>query len=186
MKKTFLILISFLLIFCFSGCEIGYQAAPQITEGEFPFVVEYERNGQRYLIEDTVVCSFKGYDKTNPFYPYYPRTWDASLKENSEVVRTFIELEPDTESVLTKGRINSESRIVLYYGQGGYYLGDPDDSDDSDKGPCINYVENYKTSEKVTHSEVTALTYEQLEEYFGIKIIRFEFSSPIENTFIAQ
>ncbi len=180
MKKAFLIFISCLLLFCFSGCEIGYQAAPQITEGEFPFVVEYEINGQNYVIEDTVVCSFYGYDKTNAFLPYYPRTWYASLKDNSESVRTFIELEPDTESVLTKGRINSESRIVLYYGHGGYYLGDPDDSD---KGPCINYVEHYYTSEKVSHSVHTALTNEQLEEYFGIKIIRFEFSEPIENSF---
>ena len=181
MKKVVFVAFVFIMLFCFCGCEMGYQDAPQITEGEFPFVLEYEMNGQRYLIEDTVECYFDGYDKTNPFWPYYPRTWYSGLKNNS--VRTFLELEENTESVLTKGRINSESRIVLYYGHGGYYLGDPDDSD---KGPCINYVENYKTSEKVTHSEVTALTYEQLEEYFGITIIRFEFSSPIENTFIAQ
>ena len=91
-----------------------------------------------------------------------------------------MQLEDNTESVLVKGRINTESKINLFYGDGGYYLGDPEDGE---RAPCINYVEEYKASEKVTYSEVTALTNEQLEEYFGIKVIRFEFSSPIENEF---
>ena len=89
-------------------------------------------------------------------------------------------MEDNTESVLVKDRINTESEVNLFYGSGGYYLGDPEDAE---RGPCINYVEEYKTSEKVTHSEVTSLTNEQLEKYFGIKVIRFEFSSPIENKF---
>ena len=169
------------MIFCLSGCEKGYEPAPQITEGEFPFVVEYEMNGERYFIEDTVVCSFAGYDLSNPFpFMDYSRIWYASLKSGEERTRLLLELKENTESVLIKGRINTESKVILFYGSGGYYLGDPEDTE---RVPCINYVEEYKTSEKVTHNEVTPLTNEQLEEYFGIKIIRFEFSSPIENKF---
>ena len=169
------------MIFCLSGCEKGYEPAPQITEGEFPFVLEYEINGERYLIADTVVCSFDGYDLSNPFpFMDYSRTWYESLKSGQEQKRLILELEGNAESVLVKGRINTESKINLFYGSVGYYLGDPEDVE---RVPCINYVEEYKTSEKVTHNEVTPLTKEQLEEYFGIKIIRFEFSSPIENKF---
>lgn len=181
MKRLFSIVIVFIMIFCLSGCEKGYEPAPKITEGEFPFVLEYEMDGRRYIIEDTVVCTFDGYDLSDPFpFTNYSRTWEQSLKSGEEQKRLILELKDNTESVLVKGRVNTESKINLFYGSGGYYLGDPEDAE---RAPCINYVEEYKTSEKVTHNEVTALTNEQLEEYFGIKIIRFEFSSPIENKF---
>lgn len=181
MKKLFSVLIVFIMIFHISGCEKRYESAPKIIEGEFPFVLEYEMDGQRYIIEDTVVCTFDGYDLSDPFpFSDYSRIWYQSLKSGEEQKRLILELEENTESVLVKGRINTESKVNLFYGSGGYYLGDPEDAE---RIPCINYVEEYKTSEKVTHSEVTALTDEQLEEYFGIKIIRFEFSNPIENKF---
>ena len=181
MKRLFSIVIVFIMIFCLCGCEKGYEPAPQITEGEFPFVLEYEINGERHIIEDTVVCKFDGYDLSDPFpFTDYSRTWYQSLKSGEEQKRLILQLEDNTESVLVKGRINTESKINLFYGDGGYYLGD---LEDTERGPCINYVEKYKTSEKVTHSEVTPLTNEQLEKHFAIKIIRFEFSEPIENRF---
>ena len=181
MKRLFSIIIVFMMIFSLSGCEKGYEPAPRITEGEFPFVLEYEINGERHIIEDTVVCEFYGYDLSNSFpFTDYSRMWYQSLKSGEEQKRLILELEENTESVLVKGRTNTESNVSLFYGYGGYYLGDPEDAE---RIPCINFVEEYKISEKVTHSEVTALTNEQLEEYFGIKVIRFEFSEPIENRF---
>ena len=57
------------------------QKPPQITEDEFPFVVEYEIDGERYIIEDTVVCSFDGYDHSAWFAK--PRTWNAHLKSGN-------------------------------------------------------------------------------------------------------
>lgn len=181
MKKCFAFVISIWLIFCMSGCEKNYEQAPAITEGEFPFVLEYEMDGQKYLIEDAVVCAFDGYDLSNPFpFMPYSRTWTQSLKSGDESKKLFIEFDANIESALVEGRINVESRIILNYGSGGYYLGDPEGAD---RGPCINYVEEYKTSEKVSHTEVTKLSFEQLEDLFAIKIIRFEFSQPIQNTF---
>ena len=148
---------------------------PEITSGEFPFVIEYEFEGETYIVEDTVVCSYEGNDPS----AWVPtRSYSYDLKNDSN--RLMIEFDANTESLLTEGQINEESRIVWYYGHGGYYLGDPKKTD---RGPCINYVEIYNTSPKVSHHQTTKLTNEQLEELFGIKIIRFEFSSPIENTF---
>ena len=49
--------------------------------------------------------------------------------------------------------------------------------------PCFYYHEKYQIAEKVQKWERTVLTEEQLEEYFGLKIIRFEFSEPIQNEF---
>lgn len=171
------------MIFLLSGCKARYEPAPQITEGKFPFVLEYEKNGERYLIEDTVVCTFDGYDMSNNFaifgFPYL-RSWDASLESGDESKTSLIEFEPNTESMLAKGRINTESRVILYYGHGGYYLGD---SNYKEKYPYINYSETYKTSDNTSEVEFTELSFDELEKYFGIKIIKFEFSEPIKNKF---
>lgn len=59
------------------------QPPPQITTGEFPFVVEYEMNGETFVIEDTVVCEFAGYD-FSAFTFNKPRTWDSYLKSRVE------------------------------------------------------------------------------------------------------
>lgn len=56
-------------------------------------------------------------------------------------------------------------------------------TNDADRMPCINYVEKYQTGPKETTVSVTALSPAELEQLFGIRMIRFEFSSPIENTF---
>ena len=174
------ILILSLNLFAWSAIFVGGMLSPnptepEITSGEFPFVIEYEFEGETYIIEDTVVCSYKGND---PSALVPTRSYSYDIKNNSD--QLMIEFDANTESLLTKGQINEESRIVWYYGHGGYYLGDPKEAD---SGPCINYVEIYKSSPKVFHHQKTKLTNEQLEELFGIKIIRFEFSSPIENTF---
>ena len=83
-----------------------------------------------------------------------------------------MDFEDNTESKLTKGRTNEKASIRLHLGNGGYYLGDPDDKDYT---PYISYDERYKTEPKVTHNDVTKLTNEQLEEIFGIKIMLFAF-----------
>ena len=154
------------------SCDIK---EPAITEGEFPIYLEYEKYGARYIIDDIVVCSYNGIDTTG----FIPSRWySVSLKNESNTTLMFFV--DNTESKLTKGRINEEASIRLHIGNGGYYLGDPDAKDYT---PYISYDEQYKTEPKVTHIDFTKLTNEQLEEIFGIKIIRFEFSSPIENTF---
>lgn len=187
MKKFFLLVISLLLVFCLTGCKERFDPAPQITEGEFPFVVEYEMNGERYLIEDTVVCKFAGYTSTNSFaifgYPSW-RVWDESVKSGKEgdFGILLMELEENTESVFVRGRINFESWVFIDYGSAEYYMGDSDKG--YDKKPRIRYYEKYYDEDiEMPNSTFTTLTNEQLEKYFGIKIIRFEFSEPIENTF---
>ena len=181
MKKLALILMTIFALFTFSACEKGYEDAPKITEGEFPFIVEYELCGEKYVISDTVCCTFDGYDKSNPF-PFidYSRTWYQKLKSGNEDKRLLIELPVNSESLITEGRINVASKVILFYGGGGYYLGDPNDID---REPCINYVEEYQSSENVSHVISTEMSFEQLEKLFGIKVTRFEFASPIENEF---
>ncbi len=159
------------------------QKPPQITTGEFPFVVEYEMNGEKFVIEDTVVCEFSGYDLSALTFNK-PRSWNAYLKSREEEKRLFIECEPNTNSVLVDGRINIESRVLLQYGDAEYYMGDPNGKSLTYDGqPRITYVEYFQTGPKSYEYTSTEMSNEQLEKYFGIKIIKFEFSKPIKNEF---
>lgn len=174
------------MMFCLVGCaEERFEAAPRITRGEFPFVFEYELNGERFLIEDTIVCEFEGYDiYTNSFatfgYPY-SRRWDMSLENGSDEKRVLIRFEDNSRSVFKKRQINTYSWVSVYFGSADYYMGE---SDSSKWYPCISYFEEYVVIPRyLSNTKSTELTNEQLEELFGIKIIRFEFSEPIENTF---
>ena len=70
-------------------------AFAKITEGEFPFVLEYEMNGQRYLIEDTVVCTWEGYDMSNNFAIFgrpYSRMWNALLNSGDKAKKYLLSL----------------------------------------------------------------------------------------------
>ena len=143
LKAFYTIIIVSCVLTMFSGCV----KEPVITEGEFPICLEYEIDGERYVIEDVVVCSFKKIDTTS----LRPSRWySASLKYESK--RTLISFEENTESKLIKGRINEESSVLLCIGDGGYFLGDPDEKD---RVPYIGYHEIYKTEPKVTHNRIT-------------------------------
>ena len=158
------------------SCSVfGRTSPPSVTEGEFPFLMEYEYDGSTYVIEDVAVCT---YDGENPDSGVPRRDYVTELKQGSSMrVLTFAE---NTESALTEGQINVSSYLELYYGFGGYYLGDPLDED---RGPAFRYSETSLSPTGVSGTTVTRLTKEEVEELFGIKILRFEFSEPIQNTF---
>ncbi len=159
------------------------QKSPQITTEEFPFVVEYEMNGENFVIEDTVVCEFNGYDLSALTFNK-PRRWNAYLKSGEKEKRVIIEFEPNTNSVLVEDRNNIESRVMLQYGSAEYYMGDPNANSMVYNGkPRITYVEYFQTGPKTYEYTSEKMSDDQLEKYFGIKIKRFEFSKPIKNEF---
>ena len=186
--KISLLIVAFaLLLLSLCGCayvstesqseEPLIVPEPAIKSGEFPFVLEYEYEGETYVIEDVVVCTYTGYI-TSGFYPRkpYKRTYDSYLKNGSDTV--LLEIEQNAEDFVKEGRI-SES-VVLRFGDGGYYLGDPDTTSFH---PCIAHTERCIRFPTGILDGSTEVPLERLEEYYGIKLIRFEFSSPIENTF---
>lgn len=152
------------------------EKPPQITEEEFPFYVEYEMNGHRYILEDTIMCKFTGihYDSATLTQR---RMWNMSLKSGNEI-RHILFMEENAPSVLKPKRMNAKAELWLNYGSPEYYMGDF-----TGKGASFEYRETWKISEKGTNTEDTRLTPKELEKYFGIKVIRFEFSKPIKNKF---
>ena len=180
MKKLLSLALILATLLSLAGCGIpSTEPPPKIKEAEFPFSVEFIFNGKTYIYEDVVVCSFYGYDHSAWFQA--SRMWIEHFKsDNGYPTNILIHKEYHAKSVLDESRTNIEAKLMLGCGRGDYYMGD--DAYDSAK-PCFYYYETYQIKEKVTGTKRTNLTEEQLEEYFGLTVVRFEFSAPITNEF---
>lgn len=180
MKKVAFVftLLSFVFV-VLTGCGSYDELPPKIKYGEFPFKLKYELNGKIYDINDTVICDFDDFDISGGFGK--SRNWKERLKSGSD--RFTIISNENVYSVLEPGRVNKSSGIYFDYGDGQYYMGDPNADSAIHSSPHFCYVETYEKSPKKTHVYATPLTKEQLQKYFGIKIIEWTFSKPIKNTF---
>ncbi len=155
------------------------QLPPTIKYGEFPFHLIYEFNGEIYDIEDVVVCEFDGFDISGGFGER--RTWDEYLKSGKDRISIFVD--KNVPSVLNPERINTRAEVYIDFGTGEYYMGDPNGKSGTHGKPNIFYVERYDISDKITMNDATNLTEKQVEEFFGIKIIKWDFSEPMKNEF---
>ena len=165
------------IAYIFSRCN---QVPPTIKEGTFPFRVVYELNGERHEIEDAVICRYRG---LGGFYSNI-RGWETTLQSGEQSI--CILSEEYVYSLLSPNRLNSKSSVFLVYGSSTYYMGDTMNAGNADRKPGMYYVEDYHSEPNIQNKDSTPLTEKQLEKYFGIKIIEFEFSKPIKNTFKAE
>ena len=182
MKKAVIISIISISVILFIAMMFYFvvgieEKPPKIETKEFPFVVEYEMNGERFVIEDSVVCEFDGYDLSVPSINK-PRKWEEYLKSGEEEKCLIIKQE-NTNSSIKKNRHNEWANLGLFYGCAEYYMGDPSARSLVTKYPQFIYYETYKNH----YNWGTKLSEKELEKYFGIKVIKFEFSEPIKNEF---
>jgi len=130
--------------------------APAITYGEFPFRIEYELNGELIVIEDTVICEFDGFELIGP---KKIRSWKRRLAGGAdEVVLLFN---------------NYNKKIFCNVKWAGYYMGEFGGNIDNER-PDVLIEEG---------SNVRALTASELFDLYGIRLINWEFSPPIVNSF---
>jgi hypothetical protein len=179
-SNCIIIIIFLLLIFIILCSCTGTQNPPAIEFGEFPFRFVYELNGEKHIIEDVVVCEFRGFDSSALFTK--PRTWNACLKSGTNRV-IILEIEDNTNSVLRPNRNNEKSSITLCFGRGEYYMSDPNRRTLIHGKPHICYNEFYHSAPNISHHLSTPLSHTQAEEFFGIIIIEWNFSEPIKNIF---
>ena len=184
MKRIISIIAIFTLI-CVSICSCAPkdETPPKIIEGQFTFCVEYIYNGETYKYEDAILCNYIGLKPNRGWgTPDKIRDWKSTLRSSGEDYKDLLIVEQyNVESLFTKGRINSCSFVYLSFGRANYYMGEKEYSDID--APCFYYYESFKNSSGTQSGENTVLTEEQLEEYFGIKVVEFNFSSPIENEY---
>lgn len=143
-----------------SGLFMSKPSAPQITYGEFPFRLEYEINGEKLVVEDTMICEYDGVGWNEGWGKF--RKWKGYL-ENS-----------DEESVLL---INDNTRkIYCFVGSAEYYMGDERYPKKRPLTPRVYMV-------KLDDMDTTTFTQEELLEKYKIKLISWDFSEPIINDF---
>ena len=185
MKRIISIIAIFTLI-CVSICSCAPkdETPPKIKEGTFSFCVEYIYKGETYKYEDTILCNYVGLltKKSGVKSPNTIRDWESTLQSSSESYNDVLVVKQyGVESIFTKGRTNTCSFVYLSFGRADYYMGENEYSDID--APCFYYYESFKNSSGTQSGENTVLTEEQLEEYFGIKVVEFNFSSPIQNEY---
>ena len=182
---VFVILLAIIFIWgMLSSFMFVDQKPPQITEGEFPFVLEYEAGGETVVIEDVVYCSFDECGFVDVFCPDL-RIWDEKLSEN-EYSEYVIASFGEQFSVLNPKRMNISSELVFECGSAEYYMGDKFNEWSSRRNdkPHFELRETYIDDDGTKYIDApTVLTEEQIKQYFGIVIKKLELSKPIKNEF---
>ena len=135
---------------------------PTVTEGEFPFSVTYELDGERVTIEDVYKVH---YVRNDGYADTKSRVYAGELKSSGE---------DDTLYTLKK---DENTRVELWtHFYADYLMGDTeyDYFDDEPFEPRIYY---YDAQETEYHDEETLAAQ-------GVKLISFEYPTPIENSFV--
>jgi len=147
----------------FAGVVQPNPPLPEITYGEFPFRIEYEIMGKRFVVEDTVICEFDGIS-TTAAGKY--RLWKSRLASGTEGSGLLLHV------------IDETRKITCNAGQPNFYMGDtgmsPEEYWHYNFGACL--------VEGSGHS-ITVLFPEQWYDEYNFSFISWEFTDPIENTF---
>jgi len=133
---------------------------PTITYGEFPFRLEYEINGEVVVVEDTVICKFDGFRINTDGKSLQWKQYLASNKREDSVL--LLKADIATKIYYTVG-------AAMYYMDADKYL--PEYS-------IVRYDAIY-----VTNNGSGLVSAEKLFNNYGIRIISFEPSERIKNTF---
>ncbi|MDR9852289.1 hypothetical protein RJP21_01590 [Paenibacillus sp. VCA1] len=152
-------------ILIFLGIHLGPNPPhPEITHGEFPFRLEYEINGERKVIRDTLICEFDGFGADEGRGKY--RKWKTRLASGNERI-TLLE-------------INQTQEIYYSPGSPNYYMGDLESNEEYRHGfpdALIIEQDGRFTSNRLIRAD-------ELLDKYHIKLISWEPSPPIKNTFI--
>ena len=187
MKKKLLIigivicvLIAMFYLFVISGAflMLTYFAPnppePEITYGEFPFVLTYELDGEIKTIEDTIICEYDGIEWTNSGSK--ERKWKSHLKSGNKGI---VLLKVDD------GEMSYE--ISTTAGLPEYYMNDHRYGNDREDYERMMHDERYLgyTEIKDGKTVVKSISMEKEEVYerFKLRIVERKYSKPIENKF---
>lgn len=134
--------------------------APKITYGEFPFKLEYEIDGDVIFLEDRVICEYVGVGWNEGIGKY--RKWESHLANTGE------------ESILLL--TDNTRKIYCFVGNSEYYMGDETYPEPRPLTPRVYLV-------KSDSEDTVSFSQDELLEQYNIKLISWEFTQPIINSF---
>lgn len=136
---------------------------PVVTYAEFPFRLEYEINGRKRVIQDTLICEYKGVGTDEGRGKF--RKWEQRLASGNEQI------------TLLKVGNNKE----IYYPTGGpsYYMDDLAEYETFNQAfPNAAFIE--ADGRSTTSGIVNA---DDLLKLYNIKLISWDIAKPITNSF---
>lgn len=161
-KKLLPVIIIAVAVLAMAVCSIisGIAYKPTVTEGEFPFSITYELNGETVTVED--VLSVR-YDRNDGYTDTKSRIYIGVIDGIGEENVFHYELENGSFILNTK----------LY---ADYLMGDTeyDYFDDEEFAPQMLYYD----------AEGTEYTDEETLAAHGMKLVSYEYPTPIENSFV--
>ena len=160
MKKITVILLTLIFVFGFSGCENVPE--PEIKKGEFPFEIVYEIDGETVTVNDVYVCEFDGLDWNEGVGKH--RKWKGYIK--SSCAKELILLE------------DGDLKFAISVGSPEYYMSDPNCAY-SENIPSLYYIKPNEFGATTS----SALDIEALLEQYKLKLVSWNFSEPIQNSF---
>ncbi|CAM2776464.1 hypothetical protein PASE110613_00125 [Paenibacillus sediminis] len=136
---------------------------PEITHGEFPFRLEYEINGERKVIQDTLICEFDGFG-TNEARGKY-RKWRERLSSGNERIALL--------------KVNKTKEIFYAPGSANYYMGDLGNTEEYEPlfpNALFFEKESSGTNTGIIHAD-------ELFNKYHIRLISWDSIPPIKNNF---
>lgn len=161
------LLAAALLAGSFTGAFITVPK-PEIKEGEFDFAFTYEVDGETKKIEGTYVCKFEGVSKN---LDGVGRNWTGYIKDHGSF--TDYEIKTTDEGII---RVNLDLSSEFFMSD-PFYKSNAD-TDDPKPEPYV-YITSGDSSAEDPANEVAFSIYEGDD----VKIISFEYDSPIENMY---
>lgn len=136
---------------------------PQVIHAEFPFKLEYEINGQKHIIKDSVICDYDGIGSNEGQGKY--RKWKGVLASGNERVTLL--------------KISSTKQLYYFLGDPSYYMGDLSESEE-----YTPIVPSAWIIEKDGASSIDSrIDPEVLLKDYKIKLTHWEYTKPIQNEF---
>ncbi|WP_052487863.1 hypothetical protein [Gordoniibacillus kamchatkensis] len=153
-------------IFLYIGIQLEPNPPrPEITHGEFPFRLEYDINGERKVIQDTLICEFDGFGADEGRGKY--RRWKERLASGNERVAL--------------AKVTDKMEIYYSPGSAKYYMDDL-----SDSGEYEHYFPDALFIEKRGGITTTGIVHaDELYDKYHIKLISWNYTPPIKNSFPA-
>lgn len=174
-KAILLVSIAFVFVLTLSGCFFSlipgpfapFSTEPRIKQGEFPFTLIYERDGEIVTVEDSLVIDYTGKGSNEGSGKY--NTWNRYLKSR------HVEAYTRYNVILYEGFIDNEPAMIYFeLGSCEYYMG-------LDENEKYYYYSDVKPGDIVlsTTGYHGTISEEDLYANYHIKILKKEISLPI-------
>jgi hypothetical protein len=169
-------ILPWLLIFI--GIQLGPNPLrPEITYGEFPFRLEYEINGERKVIKDTLICEYDGIGTDEAQGKH--RKWKDRLASGNRLLPLL--------------EVNGRTEISYYPGIAKYYMGDLGRTEEyqqtvSDSIFIIKGGRIIKKDGSIFENDGRTISTQfsnvnELLDKYHIKLISWDSTLPIKNNF---